>query len=154
MPRLDCRADILGPMDRRRALIMLLWLLVAWAGAEAKCIVFSVVLEGKVASSGGQREVLVRIHTNRGKEIIEQKAVPAENGSFTVNVPIDAFVSAGLFGSHNCSRRPNDVEAVLLKNGVPIQTVRLGIGQDFDWDATRAEWRTKLPVVLNGSKGS
>lgn len=135
-----------------RVLITLLWLFVACASAEAKCAALFVVLEGKLVSSGGQQEVLVRIYTNRGGEIIEQKGALVENENFNIKVTIDTFVSAA--GSNNCSRRPKDVEVILLKSGVPVQTVRLGIGQDFNWDATRAEWRTRLPIVLSSSKGS
>lgn len=126
---------------------------VACPRAEAKCVVFSVTLEGKLAG-GAQQEVLVRIHTNRKREVIEERSAPAENDAFTITIAIDAFVSAGLFGSHNCSRRPKDIEVILLRGGEPVQTAMLRMEQDFNWDATRLEWRTKVPVVLRGDKSS
>lgn len=130
-----------------------LCLFVTWTRAEAKCVAFSVIVEGTVPS-GAQQEVLVRIHTNRRREVIEERATPAENDSFSITIAIDAFVSAGLFGSHNCSRRPKDVEVMLVRGSVPLQTVMLKIEQDFNWDSSRLEWRTKVPVVLKGDKSS
>jgi hypothetical protein len=114
---------------------------------NAKCPVPSLVIEGELHSTAKQREVLIRVTPDQGKVTV-QKTTLQGNGRFRIAVPFSTFVSAGLFGSHNCSRLPKEVEVILLGDGTPQQTLKLSIDHDFNWDPKRGEWQIKAPVVL------
>jgi hypothetical protein len=116
-------------------------------GTYAKCTVLSLVVDGQVHSTAKQEEVLIRITPNQGK-VTAQRTTPQGDGRFRVAVPFSTFVSAGLFGSHNCSRLPEEVEVILLRDGTAQQTLKLSIDHDFSWDAKRGEWQVKVPIVL------
>jgi len=115
--------------------------------AYAKCAVFTVVIDGELPSSGEKQTILVRVHANRGEKIFQTELTP-ENHRFRATIPFDSFVSAHMFGGHNCSRVPTRIDVVLLDSGVAKKTMTLSIEHDFDWDSKLSEWHVKAPVVF------
>lgn len=115
-------------------------------GVWAKCQVLTVVINGQLHSGEDKETIVVRVHANRGEKTSETEIKP-ENHTFHAAIPFDTFVSARLFGGHNCSRVPTTIDVVLLERGVTKQTVTLSLDHDFDWDSKLSEWRVKVPVV-------
>lgn len=134
-------------------LIVMLLMLAAERNIRAQCVVFKVIVDGEVHSELNNTKVLVRVHANKGKKTSESVAVPEAN-RFHIEVGFDTFISVHFFGSHNCSRRPTDVDVILLVKESPKQTVRLSLERDFARDEKIPEWHTKKPVVLSGGKAT
>ena len=45
--------------------------------------------------------------------------------------------------------RVTNVEIVLLAHGRANQTLKLSVSHDFDWNLRTAEWRAKVPIMLD-----
>jgi hypothetical protein len=127
--------------------LLIIGLAVVCQRCHGKCPVFPIVIEGRLQSSQQGDEIVVRVHAKHGKPLAEQTAALQSN-TFLIEVPFSTFVSAGWFGSHDCSREPDQIEVILRRGETSLQTVELSIARDFDWDAKREEWRTKIPVSL------
>lgn len=117
---------------------------------DAQCVVYKITVDGKVHSDSKDTQILVRVHANKGNKTAEIVTSP-EGDRFHTEIGFDTFVSAHLFGAHNCSRHPTGVDVILIDGGVAKQTVKLSLERDFTWDERLTEWRTKVPVVIDGN---
>ena len=120
----------------------------ASARGWAQCVVPSIRVFGEVHSTAEKRQIIVRVHANRGERVSDAEATQ-KHDRFYVVVPFDTFASVHWFGAHNCTCRPTSIEVLLVAGGTPTKTVKLSITQDFTWDEKRGEWRNVRPVMLD-----
>lgn len=120
----------------------------------AKCIVFTVVVDGRLhAAARETTTIVVRVHANRGEKISEMRITPQDQ-TFHAAIPFSTFASTHLLGGDNCSRTPTKIEVVLFEGKIAKQTVTLSLDRDFNWDSRTAEWHVKEPVELDGEQAA
>ena len=132
-------------MYRSVAVIAFAGSLFAIPGAS-KCVHRIIRVDGNIVNPGNG-SMAVRVEVTPDPNWEPQPEISVEGGKFVGEVYFDATKSEGRVRD-NCSRVPERVEVVLLKDGHEIDRVRLDVPKAFAKDKLH-NYKLRLPITFH-----
>jgi hypothetical protein len=132
-------------MYRNVAVIAFAGTLFATPGIS-KCVHRIIHVEGNIVSPRSDG-MIVRVEVTPDPNWEPQPEISVKDGKFAGEVYFDATKSEGRVRD-NCSRVPERVEVVLLKDGHEIDRVRLDVPKAFAKDELH-DYKLRSPITLH-----
>ena len=95
----------------------------------------------------------MRVYPKGSNQFFGASVHPADE-AFHVDVAFNTLKSVRIFGSHNCSNRPQKVVVTLMQDKIERQSIVLSIDKDFAWNDKTARWTLKVPLILGAAMQS
>jgi len=134
---------------RRRALLVAPAILLFASPGMCKCAMRIIFVEGAVLGPiTDDLKVIVKVSPDPNWE--PQPEIVLKDGKFVGKAYFDATKSEGRVRD-NCSRVPETVEVLLLKNGHEVNRVRLDISKEFTRNKMH-DYKPRSPILLHSTE--
>jgi hypothetical protein len=132
---------------RKPALLVPVALLLLSQGGAGKCVNRVIQLEGVIAGpSGGDLTVSVQVTPESNWE--PQPEIVIKDHKFSATVLFNPVKWEDRLKRNDCSRLPESLEVVLLKDGSNIDVKKLEIARDFVKDKL-GDYKLRSPITLH-----